>query len=152
MVRWFLSKPPGRGSGERDIHIANGLILRIHLPRGTMRLTLRLPAWEMCCSDREGDPCSSVSDVKSLWLVSLGLGSSSPSLQSWLNTLRSSASLKYGTSQTASSADQAPCSSVALQEDHTLKLPVIRREEGRQEGQRPALVGTHGTSPVIQLS
>lgn len=35
MVRWFLSKPPGRDSGERDIHPANGLILSIHFPRGT---------------------------------------------------------------------------------------------------------------------
>lgn len=40
------------------------------------------PSPGTCCLDREGDPCSSISDVKSLWLVSLGLGSSSPSLQS----------------------------------------------------------------------
>lgn len=77
MVRWFLSKPPGRDSGERDIHPANGLIFSIHFPRGTVRLS---PG--TCCSDRGGDPCSSISDVKSSWLVSLGLGSSSPSLQS----------------------------------------------------------------------
>lgn len=45
MVRWFLSKPPGRGSGERHIHISSGLILRIHLPRGS-EAKLGLPARE----------------------------------------------------------------------------------------------------------
>lgn len=52
MVRWFLSKPPGRGSEETDIHISSGLILRIHLPRGTVRLTLGLLAWE--CAAQTG--------------------------------------------------------------------------------------------------
>ena len=46
MVRWFLSKPPGKNSGKRDIHPANGLILSIHFPRGTVRLRLELPAQE----------------------------------------------------------------------------------------------------------
>ena len=114
------------------------------------------PSLGMCCSDREGDPCSSVSDVKSLWLVSLGLGSSSPSLQS--EQLAQHLPV-FHISQVWNLSDGQQCGPGSLQLGGAPGGPhseVAGHQEGRgQTGGTKACSGgalTHCTSRVIQLS